>query len=259
MNTNKCNYIVFTKGQNKILKLMLNNQLIPYCENPKFLGVVFDKTLSFNRHFENLRARALKRLNLIKIFSHKSWGLSTKTLKCIYRALVGSIFDYSFFAVVNVSTAMIQRLQTIQNAAFRRIHHLPRRTRVTKILELSEMMNVKDRMISLGLRYLAKAMRRNPLIKQIVAEFISTRSKYTWFVGSPLAVLMPLTAVAKAIYIYCNFMAFYIYLMAIANIEICKGASRVKLKGLLGSLGPLIRETCLLQPGPLTPHVYEVE
>jgi len=99
-------------------------------------------------------------------------------------------------------------------------------------------------------------MRRNPLIKQIVAEFISTRSKYTWFVGSPLAVLMPLTAVAKAIYIYCNFMAFYIYLMTNNNIEICRGANRVKLKGLLG---PLIRETCLLQPGPLTPYVYEVE
>ncbi len=238
---------------------MLNNQLIPYCENPKFLGVVFDKTLSFNRHFENLRARALKRLNLIKIFSHKSWGLSTKTLKCIYRALVGSIFDYSFFAVVNVSTAMIQRLQTIQNAAFRRIHHLPRRTRVTKILELSEMMNVKDRMISLGLRYLAKAMRRNPLIKQIVAEFISTRSKYTWFVGSPLAVLMTLDVMAKAIYIYCNFMAFYIYLMAINNIEICSGSSRDKLKDLLVSLTLLIRETCLLQPELLTPYVYEVE
>jgi len=74
------------------------------------------------------------------------------------------------------------------------------------------MMKVKDRMISLGLRYLTKAMRRNPLIKQIVAEFISKRSKYTWFVGSPLAALMPLTAVPKAIYIYCNFMAVYIYL-----------------------------------------------
>jgi len=65
-----------------------------------------------------------------------------------------------------------------------------------------------------------------------------------------------ITAVAKAIYIYCNFMAFYIYLMTNNNIEICRGANRVKLKGLLG---PLIRETCLLQPGPLTPYVYEVE
>jgi len=101
---------------------------------------------------------------------------------------------------------MIQGLQTIQNYAIRRLHHLPRRIRVTKILELSKMMSVKERMISLGLRYLglrliAIAMRRNPLIKQIVAEFISTRSKYTWFVGSPLAVLIPLTAVAQAIYI----------------------------------------------------------
>jgi hypothetical protein len=74
MNSNKCNYIVFTMGPNKISKLMLNNQLIPFCESPKFLGVVFDKTLSFNRHFENLRTRALKRLNLIKLFSHKSMG-----------------------------------------------------------------------------------------------------------------------------------------------------------------------------------------
>jgi len=81
MNTNKCNYIFFTKGPNRILKLIINSQLIPYCENPKFIDVVFDKTLSFNRHFENLRTRTLNRLNLIKTFSHKSWGLNTKIFK----------------------------------------------------------------------------------------------------------------------------------------------------------------------------------
>ena len=81
MNTNKCNYIVFTNKKNITLNLTLNNQSIPFCANPKFLGVVFDKTLTFTRYFENLRTRSLKRLNIIKIFSHKSWGLSTSTLK----------------------------------------------------------------------------------------------------------------------------------------------------------------------------------
>jgi hypothetical protein len=65
--------------------------------------VVFDKKLLFNRHYDNLRTRALKRLNIIKIFSHKSWGLSPKTLKCIYTALVGSICDYSFFTLASVT------------------------------------------------------------------------------------------------------------------------------------------------------------
>jgi len=133
MNTSKCNYIVFTKGKSKKLKLIFNNQLIPFCENPKFLGVVFDKTLNFSRHYENLRMRALKRLNMIKIFSHRSWGLNTRTLKCIYTALVGSLFDYSFFSVANVSKSTLQKLQVIQNSAFRRIHHLPPRTRVAEI------------------------------------------------------------------------------------------------------------------------------
>jgi len=35
-----------------------------------------------------LRGRALKRLNIIKIFSHRSWQLDSNTLKCIYDASV---------------------------------------------------------------------------------------------------------------------------------------------------------------------------
>ena len=66
-------------------------------------GAYFDESLCFHPHFENLWARALSRLNIIKIFSHKSWHLSKKTLTCIYRALIGSIFDYSFFTVACVS------------------------------------------------------------------------------------------------------------------------------------------------------------
>ena len=63
--------------------LRLNSESIPYNPNPVFLGITFDERLCFNKHFENLRARALSRLNIIKIFSHKSWHLSKKTLTCV--------------------------------------------------------------------------------------------------------------------------------------------------------------------------------
>jgi hypothetical protein len=70
------------------------------------------------------------------------------------------------------------------------------------------MLMVKDRMLSLGCRYIVKAMQTNPLIQQMIAEFWNTRAKYTWFVGSPFAVIIPLLAIAKSIYIYCFFTAF---------------------------------------------------
>ena len=122
-------------------------------------------------------------------------------MKSIYIALVGSIYDYSFFTLANVSKTTLQKLQVIQNSAFRWIHHLPWRIRVTVILEVSQMRTVRERMISLGCRYILKAFQTNPLIQQMIAEFMNTRAKYTVF-GSPFAVLMPLLSVAKAIILY---------------------------------------------------------
>jgi len=56
---------LFTEGKSKKLNLIFNNQLIPFRENPKFLGEVFDIT-SFTKHYKNLRMRALKRLTNLK-------------------------------------------------------------------------------------------------------------------------------------------------------------------------------------------------
>ena len=114
MDAKKCCYTFFSNGSKGDLDfdLRLNSESISYNPNPVFLGITFDESLCFHKHFENIRVRALSRLNIIKIFAHKSWHLSRKTLTCIYRALIGSIFDYSFFTVVNVSansSGLVQR------------------------------------------------------------------------------------------------------------------------------------------------------
>ena len=56
--------------------------------NPTFWGNKCNEYLCFNKHFENLRAIALKILSIIKIFSHKSWHLSKKTLTCVSRLYI---------------------------------------------------------------------------------------------------------------------------------------------------------------------------
>ena len=102
MNASKCCYTIFSgNGRGNIsLDLRLWGELIPYNANPVFLGVNFDEYLCFNTHFQNLIIRALKRINIIKIFSHHSWHLDKPTLKNIYPALIGSLFDYSFLLLL---------------------------------------------------------------------------------------------------------------------------------------------------------------
>ena len=56
----------------------LNKQNIKHEKNPKLLGIIFDEKLCFDNHVEKIRDKCLKRLNIIKIISHKSWKLTER-------------------------------------------------------------------------------------------------------------------------------------------------------------------------------------
>ena len=153
--------------------LRLNSESIPYNSHPVFLGITFDESLCFNKHFENLRTRALSRLNIIKIFSHKSWHLSKKTLTSKYRALIGSIFDYSFFAVACVSENSLGLVQRIQNRAIRCIYRLEWDSHTNELFPISGVLFVKERLLQLGARYISKAiLNKNVFVCPLISEYI---------------------------------------------------------------------------------------
>ena len=141
-----------------IFELYLSGGQIPYHPIPVFLGITFDEKLSFIRHFENLLSRALKRLNIIKIFSHKSWHINSQTLINIYRALIGSIFDYSFFAVACVSESGLGLIQSIQNRAIRCIFKLKWDSPTKDLYPVSGVLFLRERFLQLGARYVSKSI-----------------------------------------------------------------------------------------------------
>ena len=51
-------------------QLYLYGSLIPVVDEAKFLGVIFDRKLSFIPHIKYLKAKCLKALNLLKVLSH---------------------------------------------------------------------------------------------------------------------------------------------------------------------------------------------
>ena len=61
-------------------QLYLYGSLIPVVDEAKFLGVIFDRKLSFIPHIKYLKAKCLKALNLLKVLSHTNWGADRSIL-----------------------------------------------------------------------------------------------------------------------------------------------------------------------------------
>ena len=180
MNATKCCYTIFcgsATGRVK-LKIILNGEAIPYNPNPVFLGVTFDESLCFGSHFQNLRHRALKRLNILKLFSHRSWHLGKKTLSSIYRALIGSLFDYSFFTLACLSNTSIKQVQTVQNRALRIIHRLKYDSPTDELFSISGVLSIKQRFLQMGCRYILKCWRfNNKYIQLLIKEYAESWSE----------------------------------------------------------------------------------
>ena len=74
-------------------ELYVYGSLIPVVDDFKFLGIIFDRKLSFIPHIKYLKAKCLKALNLLKVLSHTNWGADRTVLLQLYRPLVRSKLD----------------------------------------------------------------------------------------------------------------------------------------------------------------------
>ena len=67
---------------------------IPVVQEAKFLGLLFDKKLSFIPHIKALKAKCLKALHILKVLSNTNWGGDRSVLLNLYRSLVRSKLDF---------------------------------------------------------------------------------------------------------------------------------------------------------------------
>ena len=82
----------------------------------KYLGITFDRSLSFNVHVSNTVNRARKGLTAVKTMAAAQ--MPQKTLLILFKALVLSVIDYGF-GLLTLSAAQLQRLEVIQNEGMR--------------------------------------------------------------------------------------------------------------------------------------------
>ena len=97
------------------MTLKLNNKELSKQENPVYLGVKLDTSLSMREFLKDLKKSAEQRLNLIKRLAGTNWGADKKTLRQLYLGYVRAKLDYcSPIQTVGNKTAL-QEIDKIQN------------------------------------------------------------------------------------------------------------------------------------------------
>ena len=76
------------------LKVNFNNETLPFCSEPKYLGVTLGRSLTYRQHFESLRKKLTSRVALLRRLAGSGLGAGATTLRTATLALVHSTAEY---------------------------------------------------------------------------------------------------------------------------------------------------------------------
>ena len=97
LNPSKCGasfFLVDPHQANLDPNLLLGSRLYFY-PTPTFLGVTFDRTLSFSKHVSSLKAKFFPRLKTLRCISASSWGPSKESLSVLCKSFLRPLLTYA--------------------------------------------------------------------------------------------------------------------------------------------------------------------
>lgn len=99
--------------------LKMSNHELEVRSEHKFLGLIFDRKLTFSAHIKDLKTRCIKSLNLLKVLAHRSWGADKETLYKIYMSIIRSRLDYGCMVYGSARPSSLKRLDPIHHQGLR--------------------------------------------------------------------------------------------------------------------------------------------
>lgn len=134
VNDNKTEAILFTKRRPVLARCVkISNHEVDWVDDIKYLGVIFDRKLTFTTHVNYLYHNAIGKLvKLYPLLNGKS-ALNREKKLILYKTLVRPAMVYSCPAWSLTCKTNFGKLQRAQNKFLRVIGNYPRRTRIGKI------------------------------------------------------------------------------------------------------------------------------
>ena len=154
----------------------------------KFLGIIFDSKLTFQKHFEDILERCNNRYYHLRLLANKKWGPSPATLIQIYKQCVRPISEYGSLSTITVSDNIISKIQWIQNKFIWLALHLPKYILPKLLHNSTGLPYVKDHLLTCATKSLDR-IAQNPLVE---ASISSDRRNPAWdCFPMPLSVVRP--------------------------------------------------------------------
>ena len=125
LNPSKCEASFFSVDPHQAHlhpNLLLLGSRLRFNPTPTFLGVTFDRTLSFSKHVSSLKAKFFPRLKALRCICASSWGPSKESLSALYKSFIRPLLTYAspgWFPFLSVSN--FTKLERLHQAASRAI------------------------------------------------------------------------------------------------------------------------------------------
>ena len=152
----KCMHLCNLRGVQPDPELYLDKTKIVVVSEFKFLGVIFDKKLSFLPHITALKKKCKKALNLLKVVAHSEWGADRKVLLRLYRSLIRSKLDYGTNVYGSARKSYLKILDSIHNEGLRLVLRAFRTSPIKSLYVEANEPSLSYRRQKLSLQYLLK-------------------------------------------------------------------------------------------------------
>ena len=83
-----------SKEAKRELKVNFNNETLPFCSEPKYIGVRLNRSLTYRRHLESPRKKLISRVALLRRLAGCGWDPGEITLRTATLALIHSTAEY---------------------------------------------------------------------------------------------------------------------------------------------------------------------
>ena len=125
LNVGKCEAAFFSMSRK--LKdydpaIVISGKVIKKVLNPRLLGVLLDRTLTFGAHISKILAGAKGKMKMLNAISGSDWGWQKQVLRRVYLGHFKSTFDYAAPAWQPwISVSNVKKIERVQNTALRTI------------------------------------------------------------------------------------------------------------------------------------------
>ena len=152
----KCVHFCSLRKMHNDPLLKIDDSEIPVINEYIFLGIIFDKKLSFIPHIKYLKNKSTRAQQLLRVVAHTEWGADRQTLIKLYRTLLRSQLDYGIFVYRSARKSYLKQLDPIHHGSLRLVLGAFRTSPIDSLYTEAHEAPLQSRSEKLALQYYTK-------------------------------------------------------------------------------------------------------